>query len=102
MVSGLSDRLTAALIIKVCEMAYSIRDFRENPNFSRKSEIFAKIRIFVKLSDFDENLDGFQIHFTPKLFVPLIRRAAVRSFKPSTIEQVRLPRFTLLEREPYD
>ena len=88
-------------MIKVCEMAYSIRDFRKNPrfspkseifakirnfrenpgnpgfsrnanigfakisDFSRKSRIFAKIRIFVKISDFDENLDGFQIHFSP-------------------------------------
>ena len=99
-----------AWIIKVCEMAYSIQGFRENPRFLRKSkisvkirdsrensrflrksEIFAKIRdsrenprfsrkfwIFAKILDFHENsnfcknlrfffenLDGFQIHFTP-------------------------------------
>ena len=44
-----AEKLTARLIIKVTEMAYSIQDCRENPRFSRKSEIFAKIR------DFDEN-----------------------------------------------
>ena len=52
-------------MIKVAEMIYSIRDFRENPGFSRESEIFAKIQIFVKISDFNENLDGFQINFSP-------------------------------------
>ena len=42
------NRLTARLIIKVTEMAYSIQDFCENPRFSRKSEIIEKIRDFRK------------------------------------------------------
>ena len=70
--------------LRLLRKSAKIRDFRKNPRFSQKSQIFAKISDFGesgifakisvfyenpgflwKISDFDENLDGFQIHFTP-------------------------------------
>ena len=69
----LPNCVTARPIIKVCGLAYSIQDFRENPRFSRKSEIFTKIRdvhenprfsrkskIFAKIQNFPENLENLR------------------------------------------
>ena len=46
-----------------CEIFVKIRDFRENPRFSRKSEIFAKIRDFRKNPRFSQKSESFFLNF---------------------------------------